>query len=245
MAGRDIAGRLVACLVERREKTLPATLKAAAETVTALFEASGAHGGGTLAERLARGWRTSATEDVKAALVLCADHELEREPFTARVVAATDAPLTTRCSPPSARLRGAGTAVRAWRWSTPGRDRPSGALCAPAGDGSHARTTARILEHASGLPIWRSAGEGTPAPTRSAGTRCCGEGDRLRRETGRHTDDELALAALARVHRLPRDAPFGVFALGRSVGWVAHTLEASAAGTLNSARAPATSALGR
>jgi citrate synthase len=47
---------------------------------------------------------------------------------------------------------------------------------------------------------------------------------------------ELALSALARAHQLPQDAAFGLFALGRSAGWVAHALEA-AAGSLIRPRA--------
>jgi len=48
---------------------------------------------------------------------------------------------------------------------------------------------------------------------------------------------ELALAALVRRAGLPGDHAFAVFALGRSVGWVAHALEAAAAGTLIRPRA--------
>jgi citrate synthase len=37
---------------------------------------------------------------------------------------------------------------------------------------------------------------------------------------------ELALAAFSRRRFLPVDAAFTLFALGRSVGWVAHAFEA-------------------
>src|SRR5205085_11958969 len=70
-----------------------ATLRAAAHTISALFDALGARGRDTLAERLARGWRAPSAEDLQAALVLCADHELNASAFTARCVASTDAPL--------------------------------------------------------------------------------------------------------------------------------------------------------
>lgn len=36
---------------------------------------------------------------------------------------------------------------------------------------------------------------------------------------------DFALAALTRSLRLPSDAPFRLFALGRSVGWAAHAVE--------------------
>jgi citrate synthase len=48
---------------------------------------------------------------------------------------------------------------------------------------------------------------------------------------------ELALAALARRARLPSEGAFALFALGRSVGWIAHALEAAAPGTLIRPRA--------
>src|SRR6185312_10890210 len=38
---------------------------------------------------------------------------------------------------------------------------------------------------------------------------------------------DFALAALAASAALPRDAPFVLFALARSVGWIAHALEQS------------------
>jgi citrate synthase len=48
---------------------------------------------------------------------------------------------------------------------------------------------------------------------------------------------ELALAALARRAKLPEDAAFALFALGRSVGWVAHAFEEAASGRLIRPRA--------
>ncbi|TJW83873.1 MAG: hypothetical protein E5V92_17395, partial [Mesorhizobium sp.] len=43
--------------------------------------------------------------------------------------------------------------------------------------------------------------------------------------TGLHPNVDFALAALTRSLHLPADAPFRLFALGRSVGWTAHALE--------------------
>lgn len=56
-------------------------------------------------------------------------------------------------------------------------------------------------------------------------------------EVGAEPTVELALAALARQARLRRDGAFALFALGRSAGWIAHALEAAAAGTLIRPRA--------
>ena len=55
--------------------------------------------------------------------------------------------------------------------------------------------------------------------------------------TGDLPNVDFALAALARVYRLPRDAPFRLFALGRSIGWAAHAIEQAASDQLIRPRA--------
>jgi citrate synthase len=42
---------------------------------------------------------------------------------------------------------------------------------------------------------------------------------------GERPNLDFALAALAKVHRLPPEAPLILFALGRCAGWLAHALE--------------------
>jgi citrate synthase len=58
-----------------------------------------------------------------------------------------------------------------------------------------------------------------------------------RQELGLYPSLELGLVALARTAELPEGAAFGLFALGRSVGWVAHALETAAEGSLIRPRA--------
>jgi citrate synthase len=55
--------------------------------------------------------------------------------------------------------------------------------------------------------------------------------------TGEQPNVDFALAALADRFGLPRDAGFVLFALARSVGWIAHALEQSATGHLIRPRA--------
>jgi citrate synthase len=43
--------------------------------------------------------------------------------------------------------------------------------------------------------------------------------------TGLRPNIDFALAVLTRNLRLPSDAPFRLFALGRSIGWTAHAVE--------------------
>ncbi len=55
--------------------------------------------------------------------------------------------------------------------------------------------------------------------------------------TGARPDVDFALASFARASRLPPDAAFSLFLLGRSVGWAAHIFEQIATGTLIRPRA--------
>jgi citrate synthase len=48
---------------------------------------------------------------------------------------------------------------------------------------------------------------------------------------------DFGLAALARTYGLPRHAPLVLFALGRTVGWIAHAIEQYATGELIRPRA--------
>jgi citrate synthase len=237
--------RLVSCLVaERAAHPLSlaqpnnATFRAAGRTVSALFAAVGASGSGTLAECLARGWRAPSADDLRAALVLCADHELNTSAFTARCVASTDAPIHN--------------ALLA-------------ALCALEGrrHGGINANVADLLDDVERLGVERAcsralAREGW-APGFTGGTRHYPEGDpravellrRLElpptapaaqvvayaRSFGGTPTVELALAALARHASLPDGAAFALFALGRSVGWIAHAFEQAAAGALIRPRA--------
>ncbi len=55
--------------------------------------------------------------------------------------------------------------------------------------------------------------------------------------TGDPPNVDFALAALADAHALPKQAPFVIFALSRSVGWIGHVLEQVATGQLIRPRA--------
>ncbi len=55
--------------------------------------------------------------------------------------------------------------------------------------------------------------------------------------TGEPPNVDFALAAVADSYALPRHAPFVMFALSRSIGWIAHALEQVATGQLIRPRA--------
>jgi citrate synthase len=241
-AGRSrtrLASRLVAALVEARDEPAvslsaptEATLGAAGALVGRLFEACGARGDGPLARRLARGWRTDEML-VSPALVLCAEHGLNASSFTARVVASTDAPLVNALLAALAALEGRrhGGASRDVRQFLDEVDRIGarravdrvisargwapgfwGATSLYRGGDPRARELLRLLD----------------LPARDAASRAIAYVGEL----GGTPTIELALAAFERRHRLPPDAAFVLFALGRSVGWIAHALESAATGRL-------------
>ena len=56
--------------------------------------------------------------------------------------------------------------------------------------------------------------------------------DAVAETTGQLPNIDFALAAMTRALGLPEQAPFLIFALGRSVGWVAHAIEQVTAGSL-------------
>jgi citrate synthase len=240
-----LADRLVASLVARRAD--PPTslspvgapiLRAAASAVAGMFDAAGARGDGDLAERLARGWGTPRAEPLRAALILCADHGLAASAFTARCVASTDAPIHNVLLAALCALEGRrhGGAVR-----------ELDDLLAEIARGGADATLGRMIERRGQIP-----GLTVPHPLYPAGDPRAAELLRLldlpgddpaaraiafaRGHGGAPTVD-FALAALGRRLGLPTDGGFAIFALGRSVGWVAHALEAAGTGTLIRPRA--------
>ena len=239
------ADRLIACLVRERAghpfslaEPGPTTLRAAGHTVSALFDSVGARGKGTLADRLARGWRAPNADDLRAALVLCADHGLATSTFTARCVASTDAPLHN--------------ALLAALCALEGR-RHGGAAAGEIDDlldeverlGAR-RACKKALVRSGRLPGFdgnRIYADGDPRANELLRRLALPASDPAARTVafahglGESPSLELSLAALARRARLPRDGAFALFALGRSVGWIAHALEAAAPGTLIRPRA--------
>jgi len=187
--------------------------------------------------RLGSLWGLSVAdaELVRCALVLMADHELNASTFAVRVAASTGAPiaacllagLATLTGPlhggagralgvlvESAERHGAEAAVA--EWLALGRGLPGfGHPLYPDGD-----IRAHVL--LDKLP----ADPQLAALAAAAST-----------ATGALPNIDFALAALQRHLVLPPDAPFLLFALGRSIGWVAHAIEQASSGTLIRPRA--------
>jgi citrate synthase len=187
--------------------------------------------------QLGAAWGVDAAgmETLRAALVLLADHELNASTFTVRVVASTGASLASALSAGLGALSGplhggqtslvealfeeaerAGDAAalvdrRLWRGDRlPGFDHP----LYPDGD---PRATALLAR----LP---------PDPLRADLLAAL---DRL----GKRPNVDFATVSMRRALGLPPGSALALFAVGRSVGWIAHALEQRATGKLIRPRA--------
>lgn len=167
--------------------------------------------------------RRGAADVIRRALVLLADHELNASTFATRVAVSTGAPLSAGV------LSGLATL--------------SGPL--------HGRAALGVIELVSAVErvgAERAVRDGLSQgrPTAGFGHPLYPDGDpravallehlTLPREyadlmnvveeiIGERPNVDFSLAVLAKVHRLPPEAPLILFALGRCVGWLAHALE--------------------
>lgn len=200
----------------------------------------------------ARAWALDdeGADLVRMALVLCADHELNASGFTARCIASTGASLRASVVGGLAALTGGlhgGTTARGEAlWNELGdegiaqkmRDRLArgedlpgfGHPLYPGGDVRATALLSRILPH---RPGWQEIV------------------DEAFLLVGQRPSLDFALVALRRHLGLPVGSAFGLFALGRSVGWIAHGLEQRANESLIRPRAaytgvrPVTAALSK
>ncbi|MER8371235.1 citrate synthase [Mesorhizobium sp. M1406] len=236
-AGRAAAFARLAVLAGQGRPSLgrsAASLHAdAAHVVGVLASALGTSAGlEPIHQRLAQGWSVDGggADAIRRALVLLADHELNASTFAARVAVSTGAPLAACLLAGLATLSGprhggAGEAVMQLaedaarhgadatirRWLSHDRPLPGfGHQLYPDGD-PRAEALLSVIEV-----------DGTLSSLRDAALAA----------TGALPNIDFGLAALTRNLGLPRDAPFRLFALARSVGWAAHTVEQITSGGL-------------
>lgn len=182
---------------------------------------------GPMHRRLAEAWNAPKAEDVlRRALVLMADHELNSSTFAARVAASTGAPLSAcllaglatltgplhggaslgmRLLTAAAGQMGAEEAVR--HWLAQGQRLPAFGHPLYAEGDPRALALLRLFEPA---PIYVELQ------------------DAVEKLAGEKPNIDFALAAIADRFALPPKASFSLFAIARSVGWIAHALEQSA-----------------
>jgi citrate synthase len=211
----------------------------AADLVGAIASAMLGPSAGTRAplhRRMAQAWRAHRAEDViRRALVVLADHELNASTFATRVAVSTGASLSAGLLAGLATLSGPlhGGAVASARAliAAAGRDDPTAAARAWLAQGQPLPAFGHPL-YPNGDP--RAAALlacFTPRPlfieTRAA----------VEALTGEAPNVDFALAALADAFDLPEAAPFTLFAISRSVGWIAHAIEQATSGALIRPRA--------
>lgn len=199
--------------------------------------ACGQVGKGPIHQRLAEAWGGDAemADLLRRALVLLADHELNASTFAARVAASTGASLAAAALAGLSALSGplhGGMAARVWNLVEETRR-----------IGPEATVAGRLARGAPvpgfGHPLYPTGDPRAEAlldafePTPDlAALRRTVEG-----ATGQAANIDFALVALADALKLPEDAPFALFAVARTAGWLAHAVEQVQTGRLIRPRA--------
>ncbi|HZD10304.1 MAG TPA: citrate synthase, partial [Candidatus Binatia bacterium] len=208
--------------------------------------ASGTSMDGTLVSTLLGGWRIGldgAERLLSAALILCADHELNVSSFTARCVASAGSSPYQVVLAGLAALQGskhggltARTASFLQEVGEPRRARASVGEKLKRGEAIpgfghplyvNGDPRARLLLH-----LMHEAAPDSPALLLAQA---------IRRQTielvGLAPTIDFALATLARLLGRPREDGLTIFALGRTIGWMGHALEQYQLGTIIRPRA--------
>jgi len=209
----------------------------AAEVHASIAESLVGGGDGQLHERLARSFgRPDAADALRRVLVVLADHELNASTFAARVAVSTGASLAAGALAGLATLGGprhgnAAPAVLALAEDIGSGHDALEALRDWLGEGRAVPGFGHPLYPRGDVrcPMLLAAFEIPPAfaRLRSAGEIMLDEAPNI----------DFALAALTSAYGLPRHAPVTIFALARSVGWLAHGIEQATSGQLIRPRA--------
>jgi citrate synthase len=195
---------------------------------------------------LSRAWNRGdprAASIVRAALILCADHELNVSSFTARCVASTGSHLYAVVMAGLAALEGprhGGASARVDAMLESLRDSRSlhhavaarlrrgepldgfGHPLYKDGDPRAAALLGLLHQHFGGSPEYRYVAQFAKIASAAI---------------GQQPNLDFALASTVRVLRLPAGTPLVLFAVGRSIGWIGHAMEQYAAGQLIRPRA--------
>jgi len=175
--------------------------------------------------RLARHWnRGDAAEPIRRALVLLADHELNTSTFAARVTVSTGASLWSGVLAGLATLRGprhglASPEIAALAQDIGHGEHVEADLRDWLGEGRYLPGMGHQL-YPDGDPRCRTLLQSFDLPAEF-----CAYLAAARSLSGEEPNIDFALAAMTSRFELPPDAGLTLFALGRSVGWLAHMIE--------------------
>lgn len=214
----------------------PAAVTATGARILRLLAATaaGVRAERSLARTLRRGLcprRADAENALSAALILCADHELNVSTFTARCVASAAATPYDVVGAGLAALKGGRHGGHTPRVEALIREvlRPADARGVVAGRLRRGETPPGFGHplYPGGDPraealieLAQELGSGAPALERGLALR-----DAVRELTGERPTLDFGLALLGVVLRLPAGGALALFAIGRSIGWIAHALE--------------------
>jgi citrate synthase len=206
---------------------------------------SGLTASGSIDRALQRAWlprRAPAAKTIRAALILCADHELNVSAFASRCVASAAATPYDAVTAGLAAMKGSkhgGLTLRVEAFFDEARSpRLASEVVAnrlrrgerlpgfghpfyPDGDprGAMLLSMARDMGNSSQVElIWALV-------------------DAASEMTGERPTLDFGLVALARALRLPGGSSLAIFALGRTIGWIAHAIEQYQSGQLIRPRA--------
>ncbi|MDX2137314.1 MAG: citrate/2-methylcitrate synthase [Chloroflexota bacterium] len=204
-----------------------------------MISCSAGTGSGSIAERLARAWDVNNTRLIDAALILCADHELNASSFAARVTASTGATPY--------QVVAAGLAALSGHKHGGHTERVAALLRELETQPDALATVIRArLQRGDGLPGFghKLYPDGDPRAAALQTMMIEGYGvgaqyiaplrdvqfarqvaEQVSALTGQHPTIDYELVALERALALPTGAAFALFALGRSAGWIAHAIE--------------------
>lgn len=184
-----------------------------------------------------------------AALILCADHELNASSFVARVVASAQSSLYQVVIAGLATLQGFRHGGMTWlverflqEVETP--QQASAVITTRLKRGEHIPAFGHKL-YPSGDPraIFLLDLLKQMCPDEPSLQRSLAIVETMSQLTGKLPTLDFALVTMARTLGLPPDSALALFALGRSVGWIAHALEQYADGQLIRPRAQYTGLL--
>ncbi|MCE9523816.1 MAG: citrate synthase [Alphaproteobacteria bacterium] len=186
---------------------------------------------------IAKTWRRpKASDAIRRALVLLADHELNASTFAVRVVASTGAGLI-HCAL-------AGLAAMSGPLHGGATERVRAFLADVDAAGDAAAVVAARLQRGERIPgfghsLYRDGDprgmellsmiKVDPAMTSTL--------DAVRSMAGVEPNVDFGLLALERSYDLPKGAALALFSMGRSIGWIAHAFEQRASGSLIRPRA--------
>lgn len=199
--------------------------------------ACGGQGEGPIHRRLGAVWGCDrqGVDLVRRALVLLADHELNASTFAARVAASTGASLSAAALAGLSALSGplhGGVGARVKRLAAAAiREGPRQMVAARPAHWTPPPGFGHPL-YPEGDPRARALLKSFRIPEPLQALR-----EAVEDATGARGNVDFALEALVQALRLPDDAPFVLFAVARSAGWLAHAREQARDGALIRPRA--------